>query len=90
MSNELAKVSKENADMRKAIVLQERELNNKLISKEFEYQQKEKELEINYKNREYSLKTQLFKTKLVSRFIIYTQLIIMIALVSYYIFRNHF
>ncbi len=79
MSNELAKVSKENADMRKAIVLQERELNNKLISKEFEYQQKEKELEIDYKNREYSLKTQLFKTKLFSRFIIYTQLIIMIA-----------
>ena len=85
MSNELSKVSKENADMRKALVQTEREMGRQLTTQEFKFKKKEMELELEYKDREYKLKAEQIKSSLFSRFIIYLQLTVVIFLV-YYIF----
>ncbi len=90
MSNELAKVSKENADMRTAMVTRERELTKALTVKDYEFQKKEMALQLEYQTKESELKNSLIRSGLFSRFLIYIEFIIIVALFLYFILRRFY
>lgn len=80
MTNELSRVSKENSDMRKALVQTEREFSKKLMNQEYESKNRELQVEKEYTKKEYVLKLKLAKSWLFSRFLIYFQLIIVVII----------
>lgn len=88
MSNELAKVSKENANMRTAMVTRERELTKALIVKDYEFQKKEMELQGDYNLKENKLINSLAQGRLFSRFVIYIEFTVIVTLFISFILRR--